>query len=175
MEDIKHMGNTMVINNNFNVIDYVSLVNGIVSEFFDAEGEYSPHIGKLNAMRLFYNNCITESKFDLSHDFEDALLMDELVRDDEFIKAFNDAVAGDGTVCLNFSNAYSDAMDIVNSRKGTFGNAINIIKNAISNVVDMINPVLGTDNIEKFKKIADSFSSGNLSADAIINAFGEKN
>ena len=47
-------------------------------------------------------------------------------------------------------------------------------KGAISNIVDMINPVLGTDNIEKFKQIADSFTSGNLSADAIVEAFGNK-
>ena len=38
----------------------------------------------------------------------------------------------------------------------------------------MINPVLGTDNIENFKQIADSFTSGNLSADAIVEAFGNK-
>ena len=46
----------MVIKKDFSVVDYVSLVNGIVGEFFDSEtGDYQPHIGRLNVMRLFYN------------------------------------------------------------------------------------------------------------------------
>ena len=50
-----------------NVIDYVSMVNAIVSEYFDEDGTYTPHIGKMNAMRLFYNNCVTDSKYDIEH------------------------------------------------------------------------------------------------------------
>lgn len=164
----------MVIKTDMNIVDYVSLVNNIVKEFFDDEGEYVPHIGRLNVMRLFYNECVIESNFELSHDFEDALQMDVLVEDEEFIKQFNTALKGDGTICLDFANAYAEAMEIVNVRKGSFGNAVNVIKNAISNVVDMINPVLGKENIEKFNKLADTFSKGNLSADSIVEAFGDK-
>lgn len=168
------MENTMVIKKDFSVIDYVSLVNGIADEFFDVNGEYQPHFGRLNVMRLFYNECVTESKFDLPHDFNDALMLEPLIQDEEFIAEFNKALKGDGSVRLDFANAYAEAMEIVNVRKGSFGNAVDVIKSAISNIVDMINPVLGTDNIEKFKQIADSFTSGNLSADAIVGAFGNK-
>lgn len=168
------MENTMVIKKDFSVIDYVSLVNGIADEFFDVNGEYQPHFGRLNVMRLFYNECVTESKFDLPHDFNDALMLESLIQDEEFIAEFNKALKGDGSVRLDFANAYAEAMEIVNVRKGSFGNAVDVIKSAISNIVDMINPVLGTDNIEKFKQIADSFTSGNLSADAIVGAFGNK-
>lgn len=168
------MENTMVIKKDFSVIDYVSLVNGIADEFFDVNGEYQPHLGRLNVMRLFYNECVAESKFDLPHDFNDALMLEPLIQDEEFIAEFNKALKGDGSVRLDFANAYAEAMEIVNVRKGSFGNAVDVIKGAISNIVDMINPVLGTDNIEKFKQIADSFTSGNLSADAIVEAFGNK-
>lgn len=168
------MENTMVIKKDFSVIDYVSLVNGIADEFFDVNGEYQPHLGRLNVMRLFYNECVTESKFDLPHDFNDALMLEPLIQDEEFIAEFNKALKGDGSIRLDFANAYAEAMEIVNVRKGSFGNAVDVIKGAISNIIDMINPVLGTDNIEKFKQIADSFTSGNLSADAIIEAFGNK-
>lgn len=164
----------MVIKKDFSVIDYVSLVNGIADEFFDVNGEYQPHLGRLNVMRLFYNECVTESKFDLPHDFNDALMLEPLIQDEEFIAEFNKALKGDGSVRLDFANAYAEAMEIVNVRKDSFGNAVDVIKGAISNIVDMINPVLGTDNIEKFKQIADSFTSGNLSADAIVEAFGNK-
>lgn len=164
----------MVIKTDLSVIDYVSMVNGIVDEYFDVDGEYQPHIGRLNVMRLFYNKCVTESKFDLPHDFNDALMLEPLIQDEEFIAEFNKALKGDGSICLDFANAYAEAMEIVNVKKGSFGNAVNIIKNSISNIIDMINPVLGADNIDKFKQIADSFSNGNLSADTIVKVFADK-
>lgn len=103
----------MVIKKDFSVVDYVSLVNGIVGEFFDSEtGDYQPHIGRLNVMRLFYNECVVESKFDLPHDFEDALMMDVLVEDEEFINEFNTAIKGDGKMRLDFANAYAEAMEM---------------------------------------------------------------
>ena len=168
------MENTMVIKKDLNVIDFVALVNGIANEFFDSDGEYQPHIGRLNAMRLFYNKCVTVSKFDIPHDFNDALMLESLIINEEFIAEFNKALKGDGSIRLDFANAYAEAMEIVNVKKGSFGNAVSIIKGAISNIVEMINPVLGSDNIEKFKQIADSFSNGNLSADAIVDVFGYK-
>lgn len=166
------MENTMVIKKNLSVIDYVTLVNGIVNDFFDAEtGEYTPHIGRLNAMRLFYNECVTDSKFDLPHDFEDALQMDVLVEDDEFIKEFNAAVVGDGVIRLDFANAYADAMEAVNAKKNSFGNAVNIIRKAIEKVSESISSVVTDESLEKLTKIADSVNTNNLSLDSFVKAY----
>lgn len=162
----------MVIKKNLSVIDYVTLVNGIVNDFFDAEtGEYTPHIGRLNAMRLFYNECVTDSKFDLPHDFEDALQMDVLVEDDEFIKEFNAAVVGDGVIRLDFANAYADAMEAVNAKKNSFGNAVNIIRKAIEKVSESISSVVTDESLEKLTKIADSVNTNNLSLDSFVKAY----
>lgn len=166
------MENTMVIKKNLSVIDYVTLVNGIVNDFFDAEtGEYTPHIGRLNAMRLFYNECVTDSKFDLPHDFEDALQMDVLVEDDEFIKEFNAAVVGDGVIRLDFANAYADAMEAVNAKKNSFGNAVNIIRKAIEKASESISSVVTDESLEKLTKIADSVNTNNLSLDSFVKAY----
>lgn len=166
------MENTMVIKKNLSVIDYVSLVNGIANDFFDAEtGEYTPHIGRLNAMRLFYNECVTESKFDLPHDFEDALQMDILVEDDTFIKEFNTAVVGDGVIRLDFANAYADAMEAVNAKKNSFGNAVNIIRKTIERVSESISSVVTDESLEKLTKIADSVNTNNLSIDSFVKAY----
>lgn len=166
------MENTMVIKKNLSVIDYVTLVNGIANDFFDSEtGEYTPHIGRLNAMRLFYNECVTDSKFDLPHDFEDALQMDVLVEDEEFIKEFNAAVVGDGVVRLDFANAYADAMEAVNAKKNSFGNAVNIIRKAIEKVSESISSVVTDESLEKLTKIADSVNTNNLSLDSFVKAY----
>lgn len=166
------MENTMVIKKNLSVIDYVTLVNGIANDFFDSEtGEYTPHIGRLNAMRLFYNECVTESKFDLPHDFEDALQMDVLVEDEEFIKEFNAAVVGDGVVRLDFANAYADAMEAVNAKKNSFGNAVNIIKRIIEKFSESISSVVTDESLEKLAKIAEGVNANNLNLDSFVKAY----
>ena len=53
------------VKENFEIVDFATMVDSIVAEYFDAEGNYTPHIGMLNAMRVFYNECVTESKFDI--------------------------------------------------------------------------------------------------------------
>lgn len=164
------MENTMVIKKDFSVVDYVSLVNAIVSEFFDADGEYVPHIGRMNAMRLFYNECVVESKFDLPHDFEDALMMDVLVEDEEFIRAFNEAVKGDGMIRLDFSNAYAEALEIVNAKKDSL---TGVLKDAINGFMQKMSPILSGDAIAKFTEIADNISKGNISAESFIDAYGK--
>lgn len=162
----------MVIKKNLSVIDYVTLVNGIANDFFDSEtGEYTPHIGRLNAMRLFYNECVTESKFDLPHDFEDALQMDVLVEDEEFIKEFNAAVVGDGVVRLDFANAYADAMEAVNAKKNSFGNAVNIIKRIIEKFSESISSVVTDESLEKLAKIAEGVNANNLNLDSFVKAY----
>lgn len=83
----------MTVKTELGIIGYVSMVDEIVLEYFNADGEYQPHIGMLNAMRLFYNECVKESKFDeqLAHDNIDAMEMEALVADQEFIEAYNRA------------------------------------------------------------------------------------
>ena len=162
----------MVIKSNLNIIDYVSLVNDLISDFFDSEtGEYTPHIGKLNAMRLFYNEYVIESKFDLPHDFTDALEMDVLINDEEFINQFNKAIKGDGIIRLDFANAYADAMEAVNAKKNSFGNAVNIIRKAVEKVSESISSVVTDEGLEKLTKISDGVKAGNLNLDSFIKAY----
>lgn len=164
----------MVIKKDFSVVDYVSLVNGIVGEFFDSEtGDYQPHIGRLNVMRLFYNECVVESKFDLPHDFEDALMMDVLVEDEEFINEFNEAIKGYGKVRLDFANAYAEAMEIVNTKKDSFNSMTNTLKTVINSVMEKMSPILSGDAIQKFTEIADNIAKGNIGADAFVEAYGK--
>ena len=54
--------NTIIIHyrNQFDVLEYTTLVNQLVDGFFDENGEYTPHIGDMNAMLLFYNVCVVD-------------------------------------------------------------------------------------------------------------------
>lgn len=166
----------MTIKTDLGIIEYYYIVEEIAHEYFDENGEYQPHIGILNTMRLFYNKCVTESEFDVEipHDNTDAMKMEPLLADKGFIKAFNDAISGNGMVCLNFANACQNAMDIVNDKKSSISRVTDIIKKSIEAITDMISPALSEENITAVSKIAQGFADGNISADAIVEAYANK-
>ena len=97
------------------VIDYAIVVESMASEFYNLEnGEYQPHLGMLNVMRVYYNNFYKDEKDDA---IVDALDMNELVSDEAFIEAFNNTINSCDGFRLDFANAYRDAMEIVETRK----------------------------------------------------------
>ncbi|MCD7891640.1 MAG: hypothetical protein LUG26_07845 [Ruminococcus sp.] len=103
----------MTVNTKLSLFDYLAMVENIASEFIDEKsGVYQPHIGQLNAMRLFYNFCVTESKFDdkYEHNIVDAEDMEEIVADEEFIEAFNNAIRPDVylDICCNCSKVITN-------------------------------------------------------------------
>lgn len=157
------------------LIKYVAMVNEIVLEFFNEDLVYQPHIGMLNAMRLFYNQCVIESKYDdkIGHDVFDATDMVEIVADEQFITHFNKALNVGSTVDLDFGNAYKDAMRIVEFRKSSFGNAIETVSGMISKLIKQASSVLSEDNVEKISKIAQSMDRGEVTADAIVKAYAD--
>lgn len=169
------MNSDFEINANLELFDYLAMVNEIALEFFSEEGTYQPHIGKVNAMRLFYNQCVTQSKFDekYSHDIVDAMDMVEIVADADFISAYNESIAAGAYTSLDFGNAYKDAMEIVDVRKSSFGNAVEIVGSMLNRLVGSISSVLTDENIEKVSQIAKEISNGNISAEAVVDAYAE--
>ncbi len=166
----------MIIKTDLNVVDYYTLVDEIAFDYFDDNGEYQPHVGIMNTMRLFYNRCVVQSKFDneIPHDNVDAVVIDPLLVDDEFIKTFNQALAGDGYTRLDFANAYKAAMDIVNVKKASLNYSINLIKKSLLEVVDVISPALSQDNIAAVAKIAQNIARGEISSDAVVKAYANQ-
>ena len=164
----------MVVNTELNMIDYIVLVNEMVLEYFNDDGEYQPHIGMLNVMRLFYNSCVVESKFDNPHDIVDAMDMEIIVEDDDFLNAFNDALVGNVPgVRFDFANAYKDAMDIVENKKHSIERAVDSIKKLLSSILDVVNPLLTDEHMSMVSEIAKNVGNGNISAEAIVDAYGK--
>ncbi len=144
----------IVVDTNLSIVDFVSTVNDLVVEYFDEDGTYQPHIGMLNAMRIFYNKCVKESKFDIEHNIVDALELEPLVADDEFMRAFNDALCADDDYRLNFATAMGEAVAIVEHKRTSVNGLIDRIKMAVLNMADKMNGVLTKENIEKISEVA---------------------
>lgn len=167
------MENCIEVNTKLELFDYLSMVNEIALEFFSADGIYQPHIGTINAMRLFYNKCVTKSKFDekYGHDIVDAADMIEIVADSNFIQKYNAAIIGGIYIDLDFGGAYDNAMKIVDFRKSSFGNAVEIVGSIIKRLAESISAVLTDENIEKISQVAKEISNGNISAETIVDAY----
>lgn len=164
---------TIVVDTELSMVDYLVMVNEMVLEYFNEDGEYQPHIGMLNVMRLFYNNCVKESKFDKPHDITDAMDMEIIVEDDTFLDAFNDAIIGTPGIKMDFANAYKDAMDIVETKKHSVERAVDSIKRAITSILDIVNPLLTDEHMDMVSEIAKNVGNGNLNAAAIVDAYGK--
>lgn len=151
----------------FDIVNYTNIVNNIADEFFDEKGEYTPHVGKLYAMSVFYNECVVEDGNKTKID--DILQVQPLIRDRKFVNAFNKTIKKTSQIRLNFANAYRDALDIVNHRRASFNNAVNIIKNSINDVVDKMNSAMSEDSLSKMAELAQNITNGNLNINSILN------
>lgn len=160
----------MIIEKDLELVDYIVMVNALAEEFFDENGEYLPYAGKLNAMRLFYNNCVRVSDLDeqVDHNITNVFDMEKLITNEEFIKAFNDTISKNDLIRFDFGNAYNDALDIVNHRKSSIGGLLSSIGKMISNITNSMTD----ENIEKISKIAQDITDGVISPESIVDAYG---
>lgn len=165
--------NTMVVNTKLSIVDYVTLVNEIIWEYFDVNGNYQPQIGIINVMRLFYNLCVKQSKFDNKHPHNviDAMDIDEIITDDEFVREFNMAMQDCHGFGLTFGNAYVNAMEVVENKKHTISNIIDEIERGLKKLTDNINPILSNGNIDRLAAVFNSAKDGNIPVDSIVDAY----
>ena len=66
------------------------------------------------------------------------------------------------------------AIDIVNTRKSSIGRVVEQFEKAIINLSDKISPILSGETIDKIAKISDDVTKGNLSAESVVKALGNR-
>lgn len=164
----------MKVKKELELVEYMILVENLAKEYFDIEGNYTPHFGELNAMRCFYNLCVEDDIAGLSHDIEDVMELAPLIKNEDFRKAFDIYKESRTDYCnLTFANAYQTAFLIVEERKYSFNRIAEVLKMTIGNLLDGITTALSPENIEKIEKIANEIKDRNISADTIAEAVGK--
>lgn len=158
-----------------NLVKYCAIVESIADGYFDFDGTYQPHIGMMNAMRVFYNECVAESVFDekYPHNITNILDMQDIVNDDEFIKVFNLCINTEA-ISFDFGNAYCDAMKIVDNRKSSLLNMFEQIKNMVAGLSTELEHILTPDNLKVVKDVAVALGKGSSLDDALAVARIEK-
>ena len=162
----------LVVNTELELFEYLQTVNDIALEYFNIDGKYQPHIGILNAMRIFYNLCVKKSKYDkeYGHDIFDATDMKEIVADKDFIEAFNSALMVKN-INYNFGNAYRQALEIVEYKKTSLENTIDIIYKAVMNIIETFNSTINGDTLNTIIDVANKISNNQINSDTVIEAY----
>ena len=163
----------MKVETNLSLVDFVAVTEALADGYFEDDGTYAPHMGLINAMRVFYNVCVIESKFDdtIPHDFVDVMLVDNLAKDDEFYAAFKDAcLLGAYDERLTFATAYEKANDIVDQRCKS---VLYSIGPAVEVIAESLSGALSGTNIKEFNDVLDKMSKSGIDAKAIWDAYTE--
>lgn len=170
------MEKNMIVKTNLSVIEYIMLVDAIANGYFGDAGEYQPHIGMINCMRVFYNLCVEDSKFEneIPHDFTDLLMVDKLAADNDFLEAFNHAITypSDGVARkLDFFSAYMDANEIVQTRKNPIDRLTKSALDFINSTIETLTNILSEENINKIGEFAEQVEKGNLDYYKLMEEF----
>lgn len=163
------MGKAFEVNTKLDFLTYVKVVNDIVAEFFNDEGEYCPHIGRAYVMQLFYKLCvISEELNEKIENIDDVNAVNILASHRDFLNAFNYRLSPSG-YGFDFANAYNDAMEIVEDRKNSISRITKVLENAVSNVMEQIEPAMKEDVLAAIMTISQNMTGGKSAMQAIAD------
>lgn len=170
------MDKKIIVLDNVDIVTYSAAVNEIARKFFDEEDNYTPHFGRANSIGVFFNRFVDITSLEeYFENYEGEIDIDLFLSNEDCLKVYNEALKDCGNYRLNFANAYADALDIVKTRNSTLYGVSKMLKNGFEKIVNEINPIFADENIEKLSKLAEDVSKGDLSADAIVKAYGKNN
>jgi len=159
----------------FTPLEWSVLVASIAEGYFD-DGEYTPHFGILNVMRLFFNECVEKvgnKKAVKSESLDD---IERFVNDPDFIAEFNKVIFYDDDkfiIDMTFEYAYQTAMGIVAQRTTSWGELTNILIDVIKKVAAYAKDLASEENIQLLQELSKKLSDGGITADAIVEAYGK--
>lgn len=166
------MSKDFEVNTKLDFLTYVQVVNNIVSEYFDEDGEYTPHIGIAYVMKLFYEKCVHSDKLSekITDGMSEIAIVNILSEDDDFMDAFNKALSCT-TFRMDFANAYSNAMSIVCDKKSSMSRTNDMIERVLNQLVESVTSALSEENLNAVKEITKNLTGGQSTVEAIVNEY----
>ena len=156
----------MNVNTKLDYQNYLTCVESIADSFFDADGRYIPHIGRIMSMSLFLDYCVINSGINMEEDN----MIDQIFDNEEILMAFDNEVKScmeSEKSSLRFGNAFIDAMEIVAQKKGAITNAIDVFANQIQQI-------LTPENLEAIKETAKNIDALLDRKDNVVSLFPDK-
>lgn len=163
------MEKKMIVNTKLSAISYIQVVNDLVAQFFYSDGEYVPHVGMLGAMKIFYENCVSGDMFsdEINENMDGLSITNVLANNDDFIEEYNAALKTN-KYCLDFANAYNDAMKIVETKKSSVYHMADILGKILRDVVSELESMFTSDKITELREILAKAPVDKLSAQKFL-------
>lgn len=154
----------MYLTKKFNPLTYLQLVETLVSDYFNDEGEYVPHLGRISSMLTF------GAEFGYLTD-ENASLNEaaDFISNDQFISEYEDALLDKGG--LTFGSAMVDALEIVEERKSGTNRLLTLLTKFMEEATEKLAEFVNYGNIETISKIASAMGNTDDWAGALISAY----
>lgn len=148
----------MVINTKLGLTDFVNTVNGIAAGYFDNAGRYTPHIGMLNAMCVFYNLCVKDSEYKdtLGDIITEVVNAESLLHDKDFIELYNATLSAKYNDDLSFAVAYRHAMDIVEKKTTSIGQIVDVLNNVSPKIQEILDFISYNDSMEEIDETTEN-------------------
>lgn len=165
----------MIVDTQLTLVNYIALVSSLAEPFFSNRGVYQPHIGEMNALRVFYNTCVKD--YNVGDDTEHMLVglidSEPVFSDEKVIEAFNACISNVVAGKIDFANAYKQALDIVAYRRTSLGHIFDLVLDFLNKASENIKPLLTEDNIVLFQNLLQGVQDRDINAEAIVEAFGK--
>jgi len=133
----------MTVNTKLDYQNYLTCVEALTDSFFDEDGNYAPHIGRIMSMSLFLDFCVEDSGINMEEDN----MIDQIFDNEEILRAFENEVLECEKPGLRFGSAYNDAMAIVEQKKNSLINTLSVFANQLGHV-------LTPENIARLQEVS---------------------
>ena len=161
--------NIMKINTRLTMSQFMKITQEIFEGYFDLDGNYSPAMGDLLTLNIFYDTCVSEYELQADPNDMEAKL-NELISSEEIMNEYDKS-----NIYANFyfGHAVSNAKEMIQ-------NKLDHPTSKIDEFIDKLIDIAGTFE-SKFSgidatKITDALKSldlNNLNAQAIVDAYSE--
>ena len=124
----------MNVNTKLDYQNYLTCVEALTDSFFDEDGNYAPHIGRIMSVSLFLDFCVEDSGINMEEDN----MIDQIFDNEEILMEFENEVQAcmeSGKPALRFGNAFMDAMAIVEQKKNSLVNTLTVFANQLKQVM----------------------------------------
>ena len=176
LETLELWGTEIKVKTQLNIYEYVQIVEDLVREFYDENGNYVPHYGELNALRLFYNYCVVDDIDGIPHTISEATQLEPLIANKDFMAAYRNNIHQVWYAPLTFSDALSKAREIVQVKNNSFTAVANVIKQVVADIENKLG-IASDEHMEDIiaaaNKLSEAFQNSGIDANKLIEAIGK--
>lgn len=160
--------NIMKINTRLTMSQFMKITQEIFEGYFDLDGNYSPAMGDLLTLNIFYDTCISE--YDLQADPNDLeAKLNELISSNEIMAEYDKAYYE--YAMFDFGHALSNASDMVKNKINHPTSKIDEFVDKLIDIAGVIETKFSGIDVNKITETLRGLDLNNLDAQAIVEAY----